>query len=275
MMAIIESYQPGRTRHMKCLTRSSRYLLILFLVFCISRVGITEEPLKTERSKEDAVINSKLKQLIDELTAQIKLTPNDTSLYSRRGDAYFFRGQFKKAVADYDKMIELNPKIKTSHWRRGIACYYAKQYADAAKQFESYHSFDNVDRENGIWRFFSQYKAKGADAAQRGLLKYEKDDREPFPELYRLFEGKVTPETILKRIQEADINDHEREKRNFYAYLYIGLNESLHGRKETARKYLQKAVNNKWGPGAGFGPNYMWHTGRIELQLLTAPKKQK
>ena len=64
----------------------------------------------------------------------------------------------------------------------------------------------------------------------------------------------------------------ERSKRLFYAYLYIGLNESLQGQKAAAREYLQKAVANKWGPGAGFGPNYMWHTGRLELDILTKPE---
>ncbi|WP_339727519.1 tetratricopeptide repeat protein [uncultured Gimesia sp.] len=234
-----------------------------------------EQTPQVEAVKEQALLKLKLAQLIEELTTQIKQMPKESALYSRRGDANFFQGEFKAAVADYDKMVELDPTIKASHWRRGIACYYAKQYADAAKQFEIYHSFDNVDRENGIWRFFSQYKAKGAKQAQQGLLKYEKDDREPFPDIYRLFEGKVTPEQILKNIQTAEIDENEREKRHFYAYLYIGLNESLQGRKETARNYLQKAVNNKWGPRAGFGPNYMWHTGRLELQLLMEPAATK
>lgn len=234
-----------------------------------------EETPKTDAAKERALMQRKLSQLIDELTAQIKQMPDESALYSRRGDAFFFQGQFKAAIADYDKMVELKPSIKVSHWRRGIACYYAKQYDEAAKQFEIYHSFDNVDRENGIWRFFSQYKAKGPQQAQQGLLKYQKDDREPFPDIYRLFEGKRTPEQILKNIETAEIDDNEREKRHFYAYLYIGLNESIQGRKATARKYLQKAVNNKWGPRAGFGPNYMWHTGRLELQLLTEPERTK
>lgn len=230
---------------------------------------------KPDQTKENALINLKLDQQIKDLTTQIERSPNETALYSRRGDAHFFRGHFKEAVADYRKMMELNPAIKASHWRHGIACYYARQYAEAANQFEIYHTFDNVDRENGIWRFFSQYKAKGAEAARQGLLKYEKDDREPFPDLYRLFEGKMTPENILKNIEKADLTENEKSKRHFYAYLYIGLNESLKGRKEAAKQYLQKAVKNKWGPVAGFGPNYMWQTGRIELQLLTAPEPQK
>ncbi|MCH9656502.1 MAG: hypothetical protein K0U86_03415 [Planctomycetes bacterium] len=235
-----------------------------------------EEPTPQAASaQEQARLKGKLEKQIVELTAQLKQSPNEISLYSRRGDANFFQGNFKAAVADYDKMLELKPSIKASHWRRGIACYYAREYSEAAKQFESYHSFDNIDRENGIWRFFSQYRAKGADEAQKGLLKYEKDDREPFPDIYRLFEDKITPENILKNIQSAEISKEERSKRLFYAYLYIGLNESLRGRKATARQYLQKAVDNTWGPGAGFGPNYMWHTGRLELNLLTKPETKK
>ncbi len=171
-------------------------------------------------------------------------------------------------VADYEKMVELDPKLATSHWRRGIAYFYAKQYKDAANQFEIYHSFDDVDRENGIWRFFSQTKAYGLEKAKEGLLKYEKDDREPFPDVYRLFAEQITPEQILDRIAKADIDDEEREKREFYAHLYIGLNHAIQNRKEPARKHLAEAVKNKWGRKAGYGPHYMWQVGRVHYDLL-------
>lgn len=254
-----------------------RYLLPCLLIgslVSLSAESRAEESTKKSVTEAQSTLQLQLKQMVDQLTAQIRQSPQESALYSRRGDAYFFLGQFPQAVADYDKMVELNPAIKTSHWRRGIACYYAKQYAEAAKQFEIYHTFDNVDRENGIWRFFSQFKAKGEKTARAGLLKYEKDDREPFPDLYRLFEGKTTPDAILKNINQAEISDQEREKRLFYACLYIGLNESLHGRKAAARKYLKQAVQNQWGPQAGFGPNYMWHTGRLELQLISEREPQ-
>ncbi|QDT93060.1 tetratricopeptide repeat protein [Gimesia algae] len=252
-------------------------LRLCSFVCLVCAIGIIqgEEPLVNPKADEEtARLQLKLKQTIKQLSEQIESTPGETALYSRRGDAYFFNGDFKAAVADYNKMVELNPSISAAHWRRGIACYYAKQYTEAAKQFENYHSFDNVDRENGIWRFFSQYKAKGAAAAQQGLLKYEKDDREPFPDLYRMFQGKTAPETVVKNIESAKIDAQERSKRYFYAYLYIGLNESLQGHQEQARKFLKKSVENDWGPAAGFGPNYMWHTGRLELQLLTGPNRK-
>jgi lipoprotein NlpI len=186
-----------------------------------------------------------------------------------RGDAHFKLAEFAKSVAEYEKMVELDPSLEKSHWRRGIAYFYAGQYDKAAHQFEIYNSFDNVDRENGIWRYFSQRKAYGKEKAREGLLKYEKDDREPFPDVYQLFEGKRTPEQILAKIQAAQIGDDARESRYFYAHLYIGLNFAVEDRKDDAVKHLRKAVANTWGPNAGFGPAYMWHVGRLHYDLLS------
>jgi lipoprotein NlpI len=191
---------------------------------------------------------------------------------SARGDAHFKLGEFPKAVAEYEKMVELDPSIEKSHWRRGIAYFYAGQYDKAAHQFEIYDTFDNVDRENGIWRYFSQLKAHGKEKAQKGLLKYEKDDREPFPDVYQLFEGKRTPDQILEKIKAAEISDEARESRYFYAHLYIGLNFAVEGKKVDAIPHLRKATANTWGPKAGFGPNYMWHVGRLHYDLLAAKK---
>jgi lipoprotein NlpI len=187
---------------------------------------------------------------------------------SARGDAHFKLGEFAKAVAEYDRMVELDPSIEKSHWRRGIAFFYAGRYDKAAHQFEIYNTFDNVDRENGIWRYFSQYKAHGKEKAREGLLKYAKDDREPFPDVYQLFEGKKAPDEILAKIKAAQISDEDREMRSFYAHLYIGLNFAVEGKPAEAKPHLKKAVDNKWGPKAGFGPNYMWHVGRLHFELL-------
>ncbi|QDU81257.1 Lipoprotein NlpI precursor [Polystyrenella longa] len=187
---------------------------------------------------------------------------------SQRGDAYFFLGRFKESASDYNAMSELNPSLEDSHWRRGIAWYYAGDFKNAAGQFERYHSFDNVDRENGIWRYFSQVRAYGDKRAQEDLLKYEKDDRAPFPLLYQFFAGKVTSEEILNNINKADISDEERSKQLFYAELYIGLNHAVHEEPKQAIPHLQQAVANKWGPISGYGPHYMWQVGRVQLERL-------
>ncbi len=198
--------------------------------------------------------------------------PQNVNGYSQRGDARFFLGQFAEAVADYDKMVELDAELDDSHWRRGIAWFYAERFDQAADQFERYHSFDDVDRENGIWRYLSQYKAKGQETARKGLLKYKKDDREPFPSVYRLFAGEIEPESILDAISKAKISDEEREKRLFYAELYIGLNAAVDDQPDVARTHLREAVKNEWGRTAGYGPHYMWQVGRLHYELLTNDK---
>jgi lipoprotein NlpI len=205
-------------------------------------------------------------------TESLKKDPGNIGLYSSRGDAYFKRARFAEAVADYEKMVEVDAGLDKSHWRRGIAFFYAGKYDKAAHQFEIYHSFDDVDRENGIWRYFSQVKAYGKEKAQAGLLQYAKDDREPFPAVYKLFEGKLTPEQVIAQVEGAKLTGDEKESRRFYAHLYVGLNAAVEGRKEEAVKHLHQAVSNPWAPTAGYGPEYMWHVGRVHYDLLVPPK---
>lgn len=210
-----------------------------------------------------------------EATKKIEADSKNLDAYSRRGDARFFLGQFDQAVADYDKMTKLDESLANSHWRRGIALFYAGQFKEAAAQFESYHSFDQVDRENGIWRYLSQHKAHGQKKAREGLLKYEKDDREPFPSVYKLFAGTMTPQQILDAIDKAEISKDEREKRLFYAHLYIGLNHAVEGDDTAAQRHLRLSTLNTWGPRAGYGPNYMWHVGRLHEELLRTKREEK
>jgi len=153
--------------------------------------------------------------------------------------------------------------------------FYADRFEDAAAQFERYHNFDNVDRENGIWRFLSQDKAHGIEKAREGLLKYEKDDREPFPDVYKLFAGTISADEILKRIASAKVSDTEREKRLFYAELYIGLELSVRDDNKAALPHLERAVETKWPRTAGYGPHYMWQVGRLHAQKIRDEIKEK
>jgi len=240
---------------------------MIALLLCL----VLQEPPPLSAEKRAQMLKE-LDEEIQRLTATIQANPDALQAYSHRGDAYFKRGRFAEAADDYEKMVALDASLDAGHWRRGIACFYAGRYEKAARQFEIYNTFDNVDRENGIWRYFSQYKAFGKEKAQAGLLKYAKDDREPFPAVYQLFEGKLTPEQVLSKIADATLSDSERQQRLFYAHLYIGLNHAVEGRAKEAEGHLRKAVANPWAPGSGYGPDYMWHVGRVHLDVLTGTK---
>lgn len=248
------------------------YRLSLILVSGLASFAVAAEPLEEHplsAEKREAIADS-FRTRSERLTKQIADEPDSLALYSSRGDARFFLADFDGAVADYEKMVELKPDVATSHWRRGIAYFYAGKPKEAAHQFEIYHSFDDVDRENGIWRFFSQAKAQGFEKAREGLLKYKKDDREPFPAVYELFAGRRKPDEILKGIREANLGKEGREQRMFYAELYIGLNYAVEDKPDLARAHLKEAVANTWGPTAGYGPTYMWHVGRVHYDQLRA-----
>ncbi|MEX2286408.1 MAG: tetratricopeptide repeat protein [Planctomycetaceae bacterium] len=252
------------------MTRS--FSAVLILAVCGYAAAADEHPLSAEKRDE---LRKACEQMVEQGDRAIARDAERVENYSRRGDGYFFLGRFQEAVADYDKMVELDPNLENSHWRRGIACFYAGEFARAAKQFEIYDTIDHVDRENGIWRYFSQVKARGVEKARGELLKYEKDDREPFPAVYKLFSAEIASEQILRQIHEAKIDDAEREKRLFYAQLYIGLNHAVRDEQKPAVEHLRKAVANTWAPKGGYGPNFMWQVGRLQYELLVSKSAQK
>lgn len=266
-------------------------LTFMFIAFCETNAIIADEAVgKPQKAASDAkdvtaaeAADTEILAMNKELTAeregQLKVLPAildaDTDAvgkYSRRGDLHLFLGKFAEAEADYKKMTELKPDLDASHWRLGIAMYLAGHPGDAAAQFDRYHSFDNVDRENGIWRYLSHRAAFGKEKAREQLLKYEKDDRPPFREVYQLFEGTMTAAQVLQSIS-PELPESSRQSRLFYAQLYVGLNDAAEDKPESAIKALREAVKNEWPREAGFGPDYMWHVGRLQYLRLKTPAK--
>ena len=213
-------------------------------------------------------------QITRELEEQLALVPpirdvdpDAVRAYSRRGDLRIFLGRYAEAVSDYRQMVVLDPDSDKSHWRLGIALFFAEDYAAAAAQFDKYHSFYDVDRENGIWRYLSHYRAFGAERARAELLRYEKDDRPPFPHVYRLFDGTLTPADVLLAVK-PDLEESQRQPQLFYSHLYIGMHHVVEDRTDDAQSALRLAVENPWPRKAGFGPGYMWHVGRLQYFRL-------
>ncbi len=238
-----------------------------------SSVAVADEAAEQLKKLNLDVVASLEKQLKEQETVDPEAT-NAVDQYSARGDLLMFLGQFEKAEADYLAMVKLKPDLDASHWRLGIAMYFADHPKLAAEQFDKYNSFDNVDRENGIWRYFSHYRAFGREEARRQLLRYEKDDRPPFREVYQLFDGTLTSEDVLKAIPE-NIPASSRASRLFYSHLYIGLNQAVEGKTAEAKISLRTATLNSWPRSAGFGPGYMWHVGRLQYLELQKTKSAK
>ena len=243
---------------------------VLLLSAWISAAADDRSPASdTLRPDEREAIERQQRKVLIENPVPAVGSPSAMDIHSRRGDALFFLGRFADAVQEYQAMIRLRPESDASHWRLGIAYYFAGRFDDAAAQFDRYHSFDSVDRENGIWRFLSHHRAHGRERAQQEILRYDRDDREPFPAVYRMFDGTLTPDEALRKIP-ADLTVSEREKRLFYTELYIGMLLSVRGDEKTAIDMLARAVSRRWPRDAGFGPTWMWHVARLEHDRLQA-----
>jgi len=232
-----------------------------------AKLPVAKQTAVTELQALNEKLIASFRKDLEAIPAITDKSPDAIGLYSRRGDLQMFLGNFAEAEADYKQMVVLDPAQDSSHWRLGIAMYFAGHPEQAAAQFDKYHSFDNVDRENGIWRYLSHRAAFGAKKAREQLLKYEKDDRPPFPEVYRLFEGSLTSDDVLKAVPNGP-STPQRDSRLFYSHLYVGFFASAEGDTDRALNSLREATLNPWPRDAGYGPNYMWQVGRLQYLRL-------
>lgn len=224
--------------------------------------------IETEDSSELVSLKNSFHEKEKNFLKIIQNNPQSIRGWSGRGDMRLFLGDFVGAKSDYEKMIQLDSSLEVSHWRLGIAYFYLKEYENAARQFEIYHNYDAVDRENGIWRFMSQFKSKGLKAAREGLLKYEKDDRPPYPLLYEMFAGRLSPDQVFRKIEKVDYTENYRTRVLFHANLYVGIYAELVVQNtEMAEKLLRKAFQNEYGQSTG---TYMWQVARLHyFQFLS------
>lgn len=248
-------------------------LVVLALLVATLPASADDDLRKHPLSDDDrAMLRRQWDEGLAEVTKKLDAKSDDLGAISKRGDLHFFRGDFAKSVSDYERMSELNPALDASHWRLGIAYFYADQPEKSAKQFDKFFVTDDVDREAGLWKYIAQAPTLGTDKARAGLLKYQKDDREPMPSIYRLFEAEITPAELLKTV-DAKLSESVREQRLFYIELYLGLWHDAHKRPQEALPHFRAATANRWGRSASYGPNYMWHVGRLHYDRLVAKPK--
>jgi len=240
-----------------------RLVLFFFAPFISNYLG-AEIDLPT--SEELSKLEIKYSEIDRTCTKRILINKVDISSFSSRGDARLFLGDFKGARLDYEKMIELNPNLELSHWRLGIVYFYLSEFKMASRQFEIYHQFDEVDRENGIWRFMSQFQLSGLNKARKDLLRYSQDDRPPYPWLYSMFAGEISPEDVFDRIKQQHFPPQYEIRVLFHANLYVGIYlELTEEDPQRAMNYLAHATANQYGRSTG---TYMWQVARLHHARL-------
>ena len=156
----------------------------------------------------------------------------------------FFAGRIKESVTGFDRVAALVPGVAPQLWQRGIALYYAERYTDCRAQFESHRTVNPADVENAVWHFLCVARLESPARAREALLPVGQDPRVPMREVYLMFQGKTTPESVL-----AAAGDSARGK--FYAALYVGLYYEAIG-DPRAKQYITEAASEPFVSAGGY-----------------------
>ena len=58
---------------------------------------------------------------IEDYNQAIKLNPKDAKTYNNRGRAHYYKGDYDRAIEDYNQAIKLNPEYVIAYNNRGRA----------------------------------------------------------------------------------------------------------------------------------------------------------
>ena len=172
----------------------------------------------------------------------------------------FENGRINESVASFDRVAKLVPNDAAQLWQRGIALYYAGRYQDCRAQFESHRLVNPDDVENAAWHFLCVARLESPEKAKAALLPVGPDSRVPMAEIYRMFQGAVTPEKVLA-------SAGTQVESQFYAHLYVGLYCEAAGKNDCAREHITMAADGRYSVGG-----YMHMVARVHRDLLKRRK---
>jgi len=171
--------------------------------------------------------------------------------------AHFQGGRIAESVAEFDAVARLAPAEAPYLWQRGIALYYAGRYRDCRAQFESHRTVNPNDVENAAWHFLCVARAESPERAKAALLPVGPDARVPMREIYRMFQGALSPAQVMAAAA-AEVESQ------FYAHLYMGLYFEALGRKAEALAHIRDAAADRYAAAGG----YMHLVARVHLAAL-------
>jgi tetratricopeptide (TPR) repeat protein len=82
---------------------------------------------------------------IAEYNEAIELDPKYADAYFNRGAAYGSKGQYDQAISDFTKAVEINPKYAFAYNNRGITWYNKGDYDRACSDFQKACALGNCN----------------------------------------------------------------------------------------------------------------------------------
>ena len=120
------------------------------------------------------------------------LDPDDASAYINRGSAYMDKGEYDRAIRDFDQAIKLVPNLAIAYLGRGIAYRNRGEYDRAIQDFDQILQLDP--------NYAEAYLSRGMVYADRGECDRARSD---FYETLALGFDRATVEAALAQLPET------------------------------------------------------------------------
>jgi len=247
---------------------------LLLLGLIVLALGITlvggQSPVKapapsgsTYQRGSDALKKGDADTAISNYTAAIAIDQKNASAYAGRGAAKRLKGDYHGALLDLNTSIELNPTVQSSFYTRAwinlILGHGDDAFADATKLLSFSESNHLVFPSHVLIAYFGLRQSKRDAEAEMFL-------RNAFP---KLFSGAST--TQIARYLKRELTEEQLfaaaagSHAMIEARTYVGLDQSLNGKKEAA-------LNNfRWVVVNGEKRAFEYSLAQSQIIRLTSP----
>jgi tetratricopeptide (TPR) repeat protein len=112
-------------------------LLFLYVVcVCFAGVAIVGITVSMDRGSF-YLTKGEYDRAISEFNKTLEINPNDSGAYRNRDAAYMNKGQYDHAISDYTRALEINPKDAEAYTFRGRAYYVKEEYEKSWEDFNN------------------------------------------------------------------------------------------------------------------------------------------
>src|ERR1022692_1591202 len=157
---------------------------------------------------------------IQDYNQAISRDPKSARALAGRGAAYLDRGDYDRAIQDFNEALRLNPKTGRAVMNRGIANMYAGHFPEAQQDLIQNLQLDPKDPYRAMWLYLARAKA-GTDGKAELKTNASGLDLSKWPgPVIQLYLGQSTPEDVL----HATGSDGDQKcEYSFYAGEYRAL----------------------------------------------------
>jgi lipoprotein NlpI len=168
------------------------------------------------------------------------LDPNIAEAFQYRGHAYRRKGDYDRAIPDYDEAIRLNPKLAEAFYNRGTARFNQGHFGAAVPDLAAAVRLSPENHYSVIWLHLAQARA-GLDAHQALARNAMRLNRREWPgPVVDLYLRETSPDGVLAAAARGD--GTKQRGQQCEAYFYLAERHIISGRPSESRQWLEQAI---------------------------------